>query len=177
VFLEIALLLGSKDINGVERHPFQVAKGREAVLFFVTNDCPISNAFAPEIARVCSEYKAVDCTLVYVDPSLSDDAAREHAKSFGHGAYPKIVDRKHDLVKATRVTVTPEVAVINASRRIVYRGRIDNSFAALGQSRRTATVHDLREALDATLAGKPAAHAETKPIGCYISDLAVIGGK
>lgn len=177
MFLEVALLLGLKDIAGVERHPFKEAQGREAVLFFVTNDCPISNAFAPEIARVCSEYQRVDCTLVYVDPSLSDEAARAHAKTYGHGGYPKIVDRKHELVKATGVAVTPEVAVVNADGKIVYRGRIDNSFAGLGQSRRTATVHDLREALDATLAGKSAAHPETKAVGCYITDLAVMGGK
>jgi len=51
-----------------------VPKGHEAVLFFVTNDCPISNAFAPEITRICSEYgpKGVDCSLVYVDPTISD---------------------------------------------------------------------------------------------------------
>ena len=87
VFLEIAFLLGLKDINGVERRPFEVAKRREAVLFFITNDCPISNAFAPEIARVCSEYKSVDCTLVYVDPALSDDAARDHIRAQGFGEY------------------------------------------------------------------------------------------
>ena len=81
------------------------------------------------------------------------------------------------MVKATGVAVTPEVAVVNADGKIVYRGRIDNSFAGLGQSRRTATVHDLREALDATLAGKSAAHPETKAVGCYITDLAVMGGK
>lgn len=179
MFLEVALLLGLKDINGMERFPLKEEKGREAVLFFVTNDCPISNAFAPEIARICSDYgpKGADCTLIYVDPSLSDGGARDHAKSYGHGNYPKIVDRKHELVKAAGVTITPEVAVFNADGRIVYRGRIDNSYAALGQSRRAATVHDLRDALDATLSGRPAPHPETKALGCFIPDLAVMGAK
>jgi thiol-disulfide isomerase/thioredoxin len=176
MLLEVALLLGLKDIDGVERFPLKEEKGREAVLIFVTHDCPISNAFAPEIARVCSEYrsKGADCTLVYVDPTLSDEAARDHAKTFGHGGYPKIVDRKHELVKAAGATVTPEVAVFDADGRIVYRGRIDNSFAALGQSRRQATVHDLRDALDATLTGKPALHSETKALGCFIPDLGAL---
>jgi hypothetical protein len=154
-----------------------VPKGHEAVLFFVTNDCPISNAYAPEIARICSEYaaKGADCSLVYVDPGLTDQAAREHAKAYGHGEYPRIVDRKHELVKMTGVTITPEVAVVNDAGKVVYRGRIDNSFAALGQARRSPTNRDLREALDATLAGKPAPHAETKALGCYIPDLKVLG--
>ncbi len=150
-----------------------VPKGHEAVLFFVTNDCPISNAFAPEIARICSEYasKGADCQLIYVDPSLTDAAALAHAKEYGHGAYPKLVDRQHALVKLTGVTITPEVAVVNAAGIVVYRGRIDNSYAALGLPRRAPTSHDLRDALDATLAGKPAPHPETKALGCYISDL------
>jgi Redoxin len=150
-----------------------VPKGHEAVYFFVTNDCPISNAFAPEIARICAEYgpKGVDCELVYVDPTISAETALAHAKAFGHGPYPKIVDRKHELVKMTGVTITPEAAIVNTAGQVVYRGRIDNSFAALGQQRRAATTHDLRDALDATLAGKPAPHAETKALGCYIPDL------
>jgi hypothetical protein len=154
-----------------------VPKGHEAVYFFVTNDCPISNAFAPEIARICAEYgpKGAECELVYVDPTISDETAQAHAKAYGHGSYPKIVDRKHELVKMTGVTITPEVAVVNAAGQVVYRGRIDNSFAALGQQRRTATEHDLRDALDATLAGKPAPHPETKALGCYIPDLKFLG--
>ena len=154
-----------------------VPKGHEAVYFFVTNDCPISNAFAPEIARICAEYgpKGADCELVYVDPTITDDTAMAHAKAYGHGPYPKVVDRKHELVKLTGVTITPEVAVVDHAGQVVYRGRIDDSYAALGQARRTPTSHDLRDALDATLAGKPAPHPQTKALGCYIPDLKVLG--
>lgn len=165
------------DVDGVKRQPLNIEKGREAVLFFVTHDCPISNSFAREIGRICSEYgpKGADCTLVYVDPTLSDERARAHAAEYGHGGYPKIVDRKHELVRATGVTITPEVAVVKADGTVVYRGRIDDSYAALGQPRRAVTSPDLRNALDATLAGKPAARAETKALGCYIPDLKVLG--
>ncbi len=168
LLLYLALTFGLKDL--VKEQP-----GREAVLFFVANDCPISNAFAPEIARICAEYqpKGADCKLVYVDPTLSEKAAKAHAATYRHGAYPVIVDQHHELVKATGVTITPEVAVVNASGKLVYRGRIDNSFAALGQPRRAATEKELRDALDATLAGKPAPHPETKALGCYIPDLKV----
>ncbi|MCZ7644490.1 MAG: hypothetical protein M5U26_04270 [Planctomycetota bacterium] len=36
------------------------------------------------------------------------------------------------------------------------------------KQRKEATRHDLREALDAVLAGKPVAEARTKAIGCFI---------
>jgi hypothetical protein len=177
MLLELAFLIGLKDVDGVARTPLKSGKGRDAVLFFVTNDCPISNAYAHEIARICSEYgpKGADCSLVYVDPTVTDNQARTHASTYGHGAYPRFVDRRHELVKATGVTITPEVAVVNSSGQVVYRGRIDNSFTALGQPRRDPTVRDLRDALDATLSGKPAPHAETKALGCYITDLKALG--
>ena len=179
MLLELALALHLRDVDGIARTPLKVARGREAVLFFVANDCPISNIFAPEIARICSEYaaKGADCNLVYVDPTLTDQSAKAHATEYGHGAYPRFVDRHHDLVKAAGVTITPEVVVLNSDGKIVYHGRIDNSIAALGQPRRTATEKDLRDALNATLAGKPAPHPQTKALGCYIPDLKILGLK
>jgi len=171
LFLPLFLLL---DISGVDRHPLRVDPGNKAnALFFVTNDCPISNSYAHEIARICAAYKSqgISCTLVYIDPSLTNIQVRKHAEEYGHGDYPKIVDRRHDLVKATGVNVTPEAAVIDPSGKFVYRGRIDDSFAALGQPRRPAQHPDLRNALDAIVAGKPIATPRTHALGCYIPDL------
>jgi len=170
----LALLLAIRDVNGVDRQPLRVEVGKANVLFFVFDECPISNAFAREIARICADYKSkgIGCDLVYVDPAISDDQARKHAQEYGHGDYPKIVDRRHELVKATGVTITPEAAVVNREGKVVYRGRIDDSFAALGQPRRPVKDADLRNALDAVVAGKPVEKPETKALGCYIADFA-----
>src|SRR4051794_22230120 len=47
-----------KDIEGTDRKPLDCdpshAKG--SVLFFLSHDCPISNSYAPEINRICTEY-------------------------------------------------------------------------------------------------------------------------
>ncbi len=171
------LLLAIRDVNGVVRDPLHVETGKANVLFFVTNECPISNSFAHEIARICADYrsKGIGCELVYVDPSITDDQARKHAQEYGHGDYPKIVDRHHELVKATGVTITPEAAVVNREGKVIYRGRIDDSYASLGQPRRAAKNADLRNALDALVAGKPVPVPETKALGCYIVDFAVTG--
>lgn len=159
-----------RDIDGVQREPFKVDHGKVEAVFFVTNDCPISNYYAHEIHRICDEYakRGAGCTLVYTDPSLTDEQARQHATEYGHGAYPKIVDRSHALVKAAGAAVNPTAVLVNADGRIVYRGRIDNSYAAIGVQRRVVTEHDLRDALDAVIAGRPVAKPETTPIGCYI---------
>jgi hypothetical protein len=168
----LALLLAIHDVNGVDRQPLRADGGLANALFFVSSECPISNSYAHEIARICEGYrsKGIGCDLVYVDPAMTDAQAREHSREYGHGDYPKIVDRRHELVKATGVTVTPEAAVVDRKGKVVYRGRIDDSFAALGQPRRAVKDADLRNALDAIAAGKPVEKPATKALGCYISD-------
>ena len=68
-------------------------------------------------------------------------------------------------------TKTPQAFVINAAGTTVYRGRINNLFADYGTRRQTVTQHDLRNALDAVLAGKPVSQAVTDAIGCHIQTI------
>ncbi len=162
-----------RDARGIERIPLKVEKGKVEALFFVAHDCPISNYYSAEIARICADYasRGLGCSLVYVEPNLTDADAEKHAGEYGHGAYPRIVDRSHALVAAVGATVTPEAVIVKSDETIGYRGRIDNLYAAPGKRRRVATEPDLRDALDAVLAGKPAPKPETQPVGCYIPDL------
>ena len=173
-FLTLVLAaLQLPDVDGVRRSPLKVPKGHATALFFVTHDCPISNYYSHEILRICDDFAArgLSCTLVYTDATLTDAEARKHSAEYGHGAYPKIVDRKHALVAAAGATITPQAVVIRDDESIVYRGRIDNFYAALGKPRRVVTEHDLRDALDAVLSGKPVAKPAMPAVGCYIPDL------
>lgn len=159
-----------RDVDGVTREPLKIEKGHTGALFFVTNDCPVSNYYAHEIRRICDDYvkRGVGCSLVYTDATLTDEQAKKHAQDYGHGAYPKFVDRTHALVKATGAAITPTAVVIRPDGSIAYRGRIDNSYAAIGVQRRVVTQHDLRDALDSVFAGRPVARPEEPPVGCYI---------
>ena len=164
--------LAIRDIHGNMQRPFFAAPGTAAVVFFVTNDCPVSNGYAHEMRRICEAYPGkATCTLDYVDPTLTPDTVTKHFAEYGHGNYSAIIDTNHALVKASGAQVTPEVMVVLPGGQIAYRGRIDNKYVALGRARQAPTVHDLREALDAVLAGKPVASPRTSPIGCYITPL------
>jgi len=59
--------------------------------------------------------------------------------------------------------VTPEAYLLDASGKLVYRGRIDNSRNADGVS-----ASELRDAIEATLAGKPVEKTEVNAFGCSI---------
>ena len=110
------------------------------VLVFTTTDCPISNRYAPEIQRLATKFaRDVRFVFVYPVPSDSEAAIREHRKKFGDGEWRR--DPSQQLVKLTGVTVTPEVAVMTADQKILYRGRIDDRYsnsARIGRSPRCA---------------------------------------
>lgn len=162
-----------KDISGSEHKPFALGPDKASVLIFVLHDCPIANAYAPEIARIAKDYrgKPVRLALVYVDPDLTTKEIQKHRKEYGHEGCTAFFDRKHLLVKATGADVTPEAVVIDRSGRIAYRGRISNLYANYGKRRRKATQHDLRDAIDAVLEGKPVKNPRTEALGCYIPKL------
>lgn len=79
-----------------------------------------------------------------------------------------LIDRDRTIAGRAKASVTPEAVLVDARGEIRYRGRIDNRYVDLGKPRRVVTVHDLREALDAVLAGKPVPHPETTALGCHI---------
>jgi thiol-disulfide isomerase/thioredoxin len=149
-----------------------VGKDKAHVLYFLTNDCPIANSYAPEISALMKEYadRPVRFYAIHVDPELTADAARAHAREFGL-TLPIILDTQHQLVAATGVTHTPEVAVVVADGTVAYRGRIDDLFTGLGKKRQVPSQRDLRDALTAIVAGEKVVISRTDAVGCYIPDL------
>jgi len=143
---------------------------RAAVLIFVTNDCPITNSYMPEINRIAGDYEArkIGFYAVYTDPAVSIQAARIHAWEFGVHI-PLIRDSAHNLVRAVGATVTPEVAVLQPGGKLFYLGPIDDLYVDFGKRRPAPTQRYLRQALDAVLSGKAVAISNVKPIGCFIS--------
>jgi hypothetical protein len=58
---------------------------------------------------------------------------------------------------------TPEAYLLDASGKLVYHGRIDNS-----RNGDSITATDLRDAVENVLAGKPVEKPEVKGFGCTI---------
>jgi len=159
-----------RDVDGRSLSLLSPARGTSDLLFFVNTECPISNRYAPEITRICSEYRArgVNCVLVYPDTTTTAAMIGTHRQEFSFAlGVPAVIDRNFTLTTAVDATVTPQAALYTPSG-LAYRGRIDNLYANVGQARRTATTHDLREALDAVVVGKRAPVTETEPVGCSI---------
>jgi hypothetical protein len=166
-----------RDLDGRVVTPF-APPGPANVVFFVATDCPISNSYAPVIQQVCRQYgpRGVSCSLIYEDvdthPSAAhlDQQVRQHLKEYGYEGFSGVVDRERTAANYAKASITPQAFVIDRSGEIRYRGRIDNLYAAFGKTRQQVTSHDLRDALDAVLAGRKVLHPETEALGCFITD-------
>lgn len=146
------------------------AKGKQAVvLFFIAHDCPIANAYAPEMNRICAAYapRKIAFYRVYAEQGLSAQAANKHAKDYGFRC-PALLDPALAWARRIGATVTPEAAVLAPDGRLLYRGRIDDTYVDYGRRRDQPTTRDLRRALDAVLHGQPVPQRITKAVGCLI---------
>jgi cytochrome oxidase Cu insertion factor (SCO1/SenC/PrrC family) len=160
------------DLDG---RPFDLwSEGRPAikVVLFTRTDCPISNQYAPEIRRLYDTYQArgVEFYLIYVDPREGSDDIRRHLREY---AYPcqGLRDPAHTLVAHCHAATTPEAAVFDKNQAVTYQGRVDDQYADLGQPRAEPTTHDLADAIESTLLGRPVANPRTQAVGCPIVDL------
>jgi hypothetical protein len=155
------------DLDGISHHPLAPGSKMASVLIFYLQDCPISNSYAPEINRITAAFTNFAFYIVQVDPDLKLEAAKQHAKQYALQP-PVLLDPTHELVKRTGATVTPQAVIIGKDSTVIYRGRIDNLYAAPGKKRSSATSHDLRDTLKAIQSGHAMKPKETTAIGCLI---------
>lgn len=143
------------------------------VLLFVSTHCPISNRYAPTIGALARSWtdRGVHPWLVYPDPDDEPAAIRAHQAEFALDL-PALRDPGHLLVARAGARVTPEVAVFGPGAATpAYHGRIDDRVQGFGKIRPEASVHELRDAVDAMLRGEAPRPAQGPAFGCYISDL------
>ena len=172
LFLPITVLASApvlRDVSGTLLNVFKPS-GAANALFFIATDCPISNSYAPTIQKMCATYESqgVRCTLLYEDIGADGRSVAKHLEEFGYRGIPGAIDADRKIANYAKATVTPEAVVVDRNGEIRYRGRIDNFYAALGKPRQQVTQHDLVDALNAVLTGKPVPNPETKALGCYI---------
>ena len=158
-----------RDLGGSLLNLFEPGSAAN-VLFFITSDCPISNGYAPEVQKLCAEYerRGVQCTLLYEDVGIDRRSAQKHLDDFRYRGISAAIDADRKIANHANATVTPQAVVVDSKGEIRYRGRINNFYAGLGKPRQRVTQHDLADALNAVLTGKPVPNPETETFGCYI---------
>ena len=168
-FISIVTVLGAATDTWKDTEGTQHSLGRKPiVIFYLMTDCPLSNGYVPEMNRLKAAYTArgVDFLGILAE-DVSREDARTHVREFGY-QFPVLFDPGNRLARKTAATVVPEVALL-VSGAVAYLGRIDNRMEDFGRKREVVTKTELRDALDAVLAGKSPAVPRTKAVCCAIS--------
>jgi hypothetical protein len=159
------------DLEGHSVNPLFADSRKITVLVFLRRDCPVSSRYAPAIQQISKQYAdRASFWLVYPDSTDTPQAIRKYLQDYGYHL-TALRDPDHVLVKLGHAQITPEVAVFDHNRQLIYDGRIDDWYVDLSRARPAPTTHELEDAIRSALAGKPVAKSEVRGVGCYISDL------
>ena len=147
------------------KHSLASVKGAKGtVLIFVSTQCPVSNAYNERMQQLAQDLKARGVAVVGINSNATEapDVVRAHAAEKGL-TFTILKDNGNKIADQLGATRTPEVYLLDANNRLVYRGSIDNS-----RNAQSVTTNHLRDAVEAMLAGKPIANAHVRAFGCSI---------
>lgn len=150
--------------DGEEISLSQFKSSKAVVLIFVSTKCPVSNAYNERMVALAAAYQPQNVQFLGINANKAETLeemathARDHQWNF-----PVLKDAGNKVADLLSASVTPEVFVVDPSGKLRYHGRIDDS-----QDAAAVKSNDLREALDALLAGKELARTEAKAFGCSI---------
>ena len=146
-------------------------------VMFLCNHCPTSQLYEGRAKKLVDDYREKGVAFVAIQPNdpkavllselgytdVSDSLEEMKIRTaYRHFNFPYLYDGEtQSVAQAYGVQATPHVFLFDKQRLLRYEGRIDNA-----QRESLVKIHDVRDALDAMLAGKPVAVAHTPAFGC-----------
>src|SRR5262249_14434814 len=146
-------------------------------------ECPLAKLYAPRLVELAKQYGPKGVVFLGLDSNRQDSVTEIASYARIHGIeFPILKDLNQAIADRVGATRTPDVVVLDAKHNIRYPGRIDDQYgfkSNVSYQKSAPSERHLTDALDAVLADKPVATAETKTAGCLIGrDLKpVVGSK
>jgi len=142
-----------------------------ALVMFICNHCPFVKHVMPEMERVATEYAAKGFGVVAISsndmiayPQDGPGPMKELATE-RRWALPYLYDEPQTTAAAFQAACTPDFFVFDASAKLAYRGRLDESRPG---NAAPLTGRELRAALDTILAGRAPSAEQFPSVGCNI---------
>ncbi len=139
-------------------------------VFFYCNHCPYAKAIEGRLLELEKDYRdrgfrfvaiSANDAATYPDDSFANMKKRSDERGYG---FPYLYDESQSVARAFGAVCTPDLYVFDRDRKLAYHGRLDDSPMDAAKVKR----RELREAVDALLAGRsPEAH-QNPSIGCSI---------
>jgi peroxiredoxin len=141
------------------------------LVMFICRHCPYVKHVEGELARLGQDYAAKGAALVAISandaanyPDDSPESLAEQADKAGF-VFPYLYDESQAVARAYAAACTPDFFLFDKARKLAYRGQLDDSRPGNGKP---VTGRDLRAALDAVLADRPAPSDQRPSAGCNI---------
>lgn len=141
------------------------------LVMFICNHCPFVKHIAEELARLGMEYQSKGISVIAISsndvskhPADSPEKMVAEAEERGY-VFPYLYDETQEVAKEYRAACTPDFFLFDANQKLYYRGQLDSSRPDSGIP---VTGEDLRNAMDALLAGKDSPDEQQPSIGCNI---------
>ncbi len=161
-----------RDVVSGNSTSLETFAGKKALLvMFICRHCPYVKHVQTALAKLAADYASKSVGIVAVSsndaaayPEDAPESLREMALQL-HFNFPFCYDETQDVARAYMAVCTPDFFLFDESRRLSYRGRLDNSRP---RSTDPVTGEDLRAAIDAVLDGKPLDPDQKASMGCNI---------
>jgi peroxiredoxin len=145
---------------------------RKALLvLFICRHCPYVRHIRAGLAELGRDYRDRDVGIVAISandpeayPEDAPDSLAGEAREAGY-TFPYLFDETQEVAKAYTAACTPDFFLFDADRKLAYRGQFDSSRPGNGIP---VTGKELRAAIDAVLADRPASQDQRPSVGCTI---------
>ena len=166
---------GAPDFNlpGVDGERYSLDSFADAELLtvvFACNHCPHVVGTEQRINQLYADYHDRGVALVSINSNETDGHPadsfaymQERARERGF-QFPYVRDEEQAVALAYGALRTPHFYLFDRARTLRYTGRLDDH--TLDADR--ATTHELRDAIEALLAGREVPVPLTNPIGCNV---------
>lgn len=156
------------DYRGKDWSLADFADRKAVVVAFVGVECPLVAHYAARLQELAAKYEAAGVAFLAIDSNQQDSLTELAAFARKHKLeIPVLKDPGNKVADAFAAQRTPEVFVLDAQRRVVYHGRIDDQFT-YGIQRPKVEKTYLTTALDQLLAGQKIETPQAETVGCLI---------
>jgi hypothetical protein len=166
----------SFDLQSLDGQSYALSQNDKQVhraFVFLSTTCPISNTSLQELNRIHNAVpKGVELYGVLSDLNTTRRKASTHFSEY-QTSFPVLFDGSQLLREALQPTHVPEAVVLSPAGEIIYRGAIDNAYAALGRRRSKVDQHYLEDAISSVSTGRKVLVSQVPPIGCVMPKAAL----
>jgi len=146
--------------------------GKDALLvMFICPHCPYVKHIEKTLGALGADYASKPLAIVAISsndvtthPADSPEGMKAQAQANGF-TFPYLYDETQGVARAYNAACTPDFFLFNRDFRLVYRGQYDASRPNSGVP---VTGQDLRNAIDAVLAGRAVSEDQKPSLGCNI---------